>query len=134
MGQAAVNGLQDGVLLAADRDAPQQVPFSQAGQRPEERSPTLVPGGEQVSPRVFRTDDELGVAVAPGLVSVSRQEVRPARLEVPGQVLDDDRDTVGVLAWSMEELLVGQLAERLLGPLLLLAEAENHVREVCLPE
>src|SRR5262249_54329776 len=72
--------------------------------------------------------------LSPGLVAVRGQEVRPARGQVPGNVLNDDGDAVGVLAWLLEEILVLDLAKRFFGKLLVLAEAEDDVFEVSLPQ
>jgi hypothetical protein len=122
------------MFLPADRYLLQEIGFLKFSQVFKHGVPPFFPGGEEVLPGVFRAEDEFGVPVSPGLVSVGGQKVGPAGGQVPGDVFDNDGDTVEVFGGLLEEALVGNLPECFLCKLFLLAETEKDVFEVSIPK
>src|SRR5262249_15019340 len=88
----------------------------------------------QAGSGITRSDNELGIAVSPGLLAVTGQEVGPAGSQIPGQMLDDLGNTIGEFSRLPKELRIVQLIERLLGHSLLFAEAEKDILSVRLPK
>jgi hypothetical protein len=114
--------VKDGMLLSADRDVPQQVLFVETSQFLKQGCPASFPGGSEALSGIVRPDDELGIPISPGCVAIRGQKVRPARGQLPGNLLDDNGNAVGVLAGLLEEVLVRNLPECFLSKFLVLAD------------
>ena len=93
----------------------------------EEEIPSRVPARDDRLARVAGLALELAVAIAIGLFAVAREEVGPSRAHVAGDVLDDERNAVGVGVEQREELRIVDLRHRLVGLRLQLAQLEQAI-------
>src|SRR5204862_5763604 len=103
----------DGVRLAPDGHGPLEIGVGEVAEGREQDPPAIVPLGLELRAR-HGAGKEFGVAVAPRLLAVGRQEVREARLQVAGDVPHDGGDGVA-RARGGHELGVGELVERAFG-------------------
>ena len=131
--ELSVDGLDDGVRLAADDDVAHQVVGPQLRERVEEEAPAGLPVLLDGA-AVFALDKEFGVASAVGLLAVARQEVGPARAHVAGHVLHDEGDAVRLRVYRAEEFFVADLRGGLVRELLEAAELRRDVFDVVLCE
>jgi hypothetical protein len=118
--ELAVDGVHDGVGLAADEDGPAEVLRLQRVEGGEEALPAVLPPLHELRPGRAGRGLELAVAVAVGLLAVGREEIRPARAHVAGDVLDEDGHAVGPGVQAGHDVRIvetaqGPLAERLQG-------------------
>src|SRR3989440_1313588 len=130
MSQLTVDSLEHRVRLATHEHRFRQVLGREPRERVEQEPPARLPALEDSLARVGRLHEELGVAVPVRLVAVRREERRPARAHVAGDVLDDDRDAVRLGIRRAEKGVVGHLRHRPLGLSLELDELTPHVVEV----
>jgi hypothetical protein len=113
----AEHGRVDGVGHGADQDRAVQVGGGQGVERGEEGGPARVPAGHDLGPGGGGGfgRDELGVAVAVGLLAVRGEEVSEAAAQVAGDVVGDDGHRVEAGGEDAEEAFVVELGEGVLG-------------------
>src|SRR5690606_3325859 len=95
----------------ADGDGARQVLAGERVDGLQEDRPAFLPPLHQFLARGGGWLLELAVALAPGLLAVSVEELGPAREHVAAQVANDDGDAVGVLGRDGEHLREGELRE-----------------------
>src|SRR5262249_86208 len=96
----------------------------------EQRGPTVFPGSDQVGLGILLGDDELRITVSVGIFTIGSEKVSPTRGEIARHMFDNGRDTIGKVTRFTEKVTVClYLAESLLRPFLLLAEAEGDLFE-----
>ena len=111
--QLAIDGLQDGMSLAADGDGAGEIGIGERLDGGEEAAPAVFPQVKQLGARRGRVD-ELAVAVAIRLFAVGGEEVGPARAHVARHVLHDDGDGIGFGVEGHIKLLIRDLRHRTL--------------------
>src|SRR5258707_1000380 len=111
--ELAVDGLRDGMLLAADGHGAGEVGIGQRLEGAEQYAPALLPQPHEFGARLRRID-KLAIAIAGDAFAVGVGEPGPAGAHVPGHMLDDDRDGVGLGIDGRQQLLVGDLRDRAL--------------------
>ena len=132
--ELTIDGLHDRVILAANSDGAHQIVRRQRPNRVERAAPTLFPISEQVVLRGFRQHHEFHVAIALGLLAVSREKICPAREHVAGHVFHVDGDAVRFFIERAKEIFVADLRERALRERLVIAKGVKRVFEIMLAE
>ena len=94
MGDLAVDGLQHGMRLAADRDRSHHVVRPEIRDRAEDALPALLPQLHHLGASRRCCDLELGIAKAIRLFSVGGKKVGEARAHVPCQMFHQDRHRI----------------------------------------
>ena len=113
--QRTERGARHGVRLGADDDRARQILRRHAIERFQETAPAGFPARHQRRARVLRLELELAIAVAIRLLAVGGVEVRPARAQVAGDVLDDQREAVRLGIQGEDEAGVVDLGQGLIG-------------------
>src|SRR5205823_11968332 len=112
---------------AADLNGPSEILGRERLDRGEGGRPARLPPRKHVGARRPRRQLEFRIAAAIRLLAVSREEIGEARSQVAGDVLDDDRDAVGVRIDERVKVGVGYLRERALAERLVVAEDARRV-------
>src|SRR5262249_30589832 len=76
--------------------------------RIEQACPPLFPQRQKLGP-VRSALDKFAVSISPGLFAISREEIRPARDQVAGNVGHDDGDGIGFGIESRVNLIIRHL-------------------------
>jgi hypothetical protein len=104
-----VDGLQDGMGLAADGYGAHDVIRFKRIDGAEDAGPSLFPPRHYFCARGRGAQFKFPVAKAIRLFSIRREEIRETRAHVAGYMFDQNRDRVGFPIESDEEVLIAQL-------------------------
>src|SRR6266498_2456422 len=116
--------------LAPDPYGPAEVLGREGLDRREEKAPSLVPALFEAFARVAGLDDEFRIPVPLLLLPVARQKIGPARPHVARQVLDDERDAVGLLVERGKKVSRPRLREGFIGHLLQASQLADSLLEI----
>src|SRR5262249_17742365 len=75
-------------------------------------------------------EDKLLIAVAIRLLTISSKKILPPRPQVPGHVLDDERDAVGLRIRKMEEVPICKLDQSAISHTLVAAKGAKSFLKI----
>ena len=125
-----IDGLNHGVILAADPDCAHQVFRLERLDGIKDAFPTLIPVSDHL---VFRRPGEhhkFDIAIALRFLAVSGKKIGPAREHVAGQVLHVDGDAVGFFIDVTEKVVIADLLKRAFREFLVVTKGLQRVGEI----
>ena len=104
MEQVAQDGLHHAVRLVADVDRFGKVLLGERFERGKENAPAFLPALHHLPAIVTLLVQELARALPVRLFAICGQEIGPARDEVTADVLDQDRQAIGMIVPAFDQV------------------------------
>ena len=130
----SIQRFDDEERFVADVHGAIEVPGCEGLDRAERCGPPRLPARHHLIARRPLGHLEFRIAVAIRLLAVSRQEIREARSQVAGNVLDDNREAVRFGIDGRVQLVVADLRERFFGERFEVPVGPDDVAQIRFPK